>query len=152
MAQVLCHTCCSYPCHATLRRFLRPTRCRLRFVARLYRDGSQPVLSQHSHDWKVNRESQQGRVLRAYRTRTSGVLHTIGTALSPLLALNALLWLTDYFHGSPRGAIPGASRWQPFGLAKPTGPCQTTSVLHMKHARPAKPVDSVARATGGRTE
>ncbi len=28
----------SYPCHATLRRFLRRTRCRLRFVARLCRD------------------------------------------------------------------------------------------------------------------
>jgi hypothetical protein len=39
--------CCSYPCHATLRRLLRPTRCRLRFVARLCRDGSRPVLSRH---------------------------------------------------------------------------------------------------------
>jgi hypothetical protein len=35
VAKVLSHTCCSYPCHVTLRRFLRPTRCRLRFVARL---------------------------------------------------------------------------------------------------------------------
>jgi hypothetical protein len=33
MAKALCHTCCSYPCHATLRRFLRPTLRRLRFVA-----------------------------------------------------------------------------------------------------------------------
>ena len=47
VAKVLCHTCCSYPCHATLRRFLRPTRCRLRFVARLCRNCSRPTLSQH---------------------------------------------------------------------------------------------------------
>ena len=39
--------CCSYPCHATLRRFLRPTRCRLRFVARLCRDCSRPAIFQH---------------------------------------------------------------------------------------------------------
>ena len=47
VAQVLCHTCCSYPCHATLRRFLRPTHCRLRFVARLCRDCSRPAISRH---------------------------------------------------------------------------------------------------------
>jgi hypothetical protein len=39
--------CCSYPCHATLRRFLRPTRCRLRFVARLCRECSRPAIPQH---------------------------------------------------------------------------------------------------------
>jgi hypothetical protein len=43
MTKELCHTCCSYPYHATLRRFLRPTRCRLRFVARLSRDCSRTV-------------------------------------------------------------------------------------------------------------
>jgi hypothetical protein len=47
VANVLCHTCCSYPCRATLRRFLRPTRYRLRFVARLCRDCSRPAISRH---------------------------------------------------------------------------------------------------------
>ena len=40
--------CCSYPCYATLRRFLRPTRCRLRFVARLCRDCARPAIPQHN--------------------------------------------------------------------------------------------------------
>jgi hypothetical protein len=39
--------CCSYLCHATLRRYLRPTHCRLRFVARLCRGCSRPALSRH---------------------------------------------------------------------------------------------------------
>jgi len=44
VAKVLCHAYCSYPCHATLRRFLRLTLRRLRFVARLLRDYCQPYL------------------------------------------------------------------------------------------------------------
>jgi hypothetical protein len=46
-AHVLCQSCCSYPCHGTLHRFLRRTLCRLRFVARLCRDCSRRALSQH---------------------------------------------------------------------------------------------------------
>ena len=42
----------SYPCHATLRRFLRPMRCRLRFVARLCRDCSRPALSRHKRGFQ----------------------------------------------------------------------------------------------------
>jgi hypothetical protein len=84
VAKVLCHTCCSYPCRATLRRFLRPTRYRLRFVARLCRDCSRPVLSRHKRGFHARAIPDTGFSTHPDHIRTHTISpHTLGIARSP---------------------------------------------------------------------